>query len=94
MSRSHKNVPGYTCGYRSVERKFEKNRANRKVRRVMDVNGMMYKKLYNSWNICDYKFLFFSKKDWIPHEVRCSQRKWPCIREAKKFKGAWRSWRK
>ena len=95
MSRSYKSVPGYTCSYGSPERKFEKTRASRKVRRTKDiVNGMMYKKLHNSWNICDYKFLFFNKRDWIPHEVRRNQLKWPCIKEAKKLLGAWKAWRK
>jgi hypothetical protein len=95
MSRSYKRVPGYTCGYGTVERKFEKSKANRKVRRMTGiVNGMMYKKFYNSWDICDYKFLFFSKRDWIPGGVRSFRGNWPCVEEAKKLRGAWRAWRK
>ena len=37
--------------------KWEKRQANKKVRRTKNVgNGKNYKRIYDSWNICDYRF--------------------------------------
>ena len=74
MSRSYKHEP--TCGGKN---KFCKNQANRRVRR----NKGGYKKVYCSWEICDY----FSRCTWEEyweHEweryryflVHCPQSKW------------------
>jgi len=54
MSRSFKKTPGW-CD-RSP---FAKRQANKRVRKYKgDVsNGRSYKKLYCSWNICDFRFL-------------------------------------
>lgn len=54
MSRSYKRVPCCKDHTRGM-----KKCANRHVRRnYMTVpSGMAYKKLFCSWNICDYKFL-------------------------------------
>lgn len=54
MSRSYKHVPCYKDYNRGM-----KKCANRYVRRnyLVVPSGMAYKKLFCSWNICDYKFL-------------------------------------
>lgn len=64
MSRSYKKVPCYKDYNRGM-----KQRANRHLRRnYLDIpSGRAYKKLFCSYNICDYKFLqtFSSYKKWI-----------------------------
>lgn len=54
MSRSYKHVPCCKDHTRGM-----KKYANRYVRRnyLVVPSGMAYKKLFCSWNICDYKFL-------------------------------------
>lgn len=65
MSRSFKKVPGH------VDRSsFNKNQANRRVRRYKrDLqSGGTYKKLYEKWNICDYRYLIFTPLSvWVEH---------------------------
>lgn len=55
MSRSYKRVP--CC---KDHNKGMKRYANRYVRRnyLVVPSGNAYKKLFCSWNICDYKFLY------------------------------------
>jgi hypothetical protein len=62
MSRSRKK-PWITDT--NSARKFFKRTANKTVRKYKSVipDGMGYKKLYCSWNICDYRWL-----QEIPHE--------------------------
>ncbi len=57
MSRSYR-APWYTDGYKgSRNRQYHKREANRTIRRSIDVpNGKAYRKFYESWSICDYKF--------------------------------------
>ena len=56
MSRSRR-APYATEGYGGANRKAQKKLANKSVRNVDDVaNGMAYKKEFNSWNICDFRF--------------------------------------
>ena len=59
MSRSWKKVWGF------VDRSpTAKKYANKKVRRTQDVpNGKAYKKLYDSYNICDYALLVLETCD-------------------------------
>lgn len=53
MSRSRKKHPVIT----DKTQKWAKKDANKKIRNTKDIgNGNNYKKYYNSWNICDYKF--------------------------------------
>lgn len=55
MSRSYRK-PYWTQDYGSKARKLAKRWSNRKVRRNLDINnGAAYKKLFNSWDICDWK---------------------------------------
>lgn len=64
MSRSYKKVPCCKDYNRGM-----KQRANRHLRRnYLDIpSGMAYKKLFCSYEICDYGFLktFSSYKKWI-----------------------------
>lgn len=56
MSRSWKKTPGY------LDRNpYNKNQANRKVRHTWDVpDGGSYKKIFESYNICDYACPFYT----------------------------------
>lgn len=56
MSRSYRK-PWVTDGYGSKWKPYAKNQANRLIRRNKDVpNGKTYRKFYNPWNICDWKY--------------------------------------
>lgn len=69
MSRSYKKTPGFTDQQKSGRRaKYMKRLSNKRVRQfpVGDLlpNGKFHRKHFvNPWDICDYKFLFFSKED-------------------------------
>jgi hypothetical protein len=61
MSRSRKKVWGWT-DHRSPHSRIAKRFANKKVRHAGGIpNGGAYKKLFCSWDICDYKFLYFHR---------------------------------
>jgi hypothetical protein len=65
MSRSFKHVPiikDATC------KKYGKRFANKKVRHSNIDSGSSYKKVYESYNICDYSYNLYGmhKKDGIP----------------------------
>lgn len=55
MSRSYKRSPVYTV---KGDSKYWKREANRKVRKAKGLGkkSKMYKKVYESWHICDYRF--------------------------------------
>lgn len=60
MSRS-KKAPYWTEGYGSKTRRVLKRAANKRVRAkssedCKDLAGGAYKKLYESWNIVDFRF--------------------------------------
>ena len=60
MSRSQKKTWGWT-DHQTPNSSRQKRFANKKVRRTRDIpNGGAHKKLYCSYDICDYKFLYFS----------------------------------
>lgn len=64
MSRSYKKVPGWIDNDKPRIKKYYKKIANGIVRRSKDLaNGGYYRKLYNPWNICDYKNLYFYHRD-------------------------------
>jgi len=57
MSRSYRE-PWYTQGYGGNCRRWQKHYANRVVRRAADVpDGKAYRKYYNSWDICDWRWI-------------------------------------
>lgn len=57
MSRSYKKNLYIKDGYGSKWKKKAKKQANNKVKHEKEVaDGGAYKKVSNSWNICDWKF--------------------------------------
>ena len=61
MSRSRKKYP---AGQLQGSKKYGKRAANKKVRRSSFVSsGKKYKKLYDSWNIADYKWYCTKPED-------------------------------
>lgn len=73
MSRSVKQSPAFTD--HSSRTRWVKRQASKAVRRfTADVqNGKWYRKLYCSWNICDYRF--YKTKQQAIHEWETSL--WP-----------------
>ena len=62
MSRSYKKFPGFSDG--DSCKKFPKRWAARKVRHSKNIpNGGAYRRLYNSWDICDYNCRYYSIAD-------------------------------
>lgn len=62
MSRSYKHYPCTKDSGRS--KKEDKQLANRKVRHVHDIiDGMMYKRIYESYDICDHKWKECTRAD-------------------------------
>ena len=56
MSRSYRQ-PYWTQGYGGKWRCLAKRQATKRVRRAHVGNGRYYKRIYDSWSICDFKFL-------------------------------------
>lgn len=58
MSRSYRKNNWLTEGQNSPgERKWRKRRANKTVRKEKEIkSGKSYRKNFNPWDICDYKF--------------------------------------
>jgi len=55
MSRSRKKAPWIV----DKKSKLAKRQANKRVRRTKNIaNGKSFKKVYESWDICDYKWRF------------------------------------
>ena len=64
MSRS-KRKSWVTCGYGGLYKKFAKRQANKRIRKLdifTNFCNMLYKKFYESWDICDFKWFDESKK--------------------------------
>jgi hypothetical protein len=58
MSRSHKKF-NITTDHRARSTRWFKRQASKKVRRSMksvNLYGGLYKRLYDEYNICDYRF--------------------------------------
>lgn len=55
MSRSFRK-PIATEGYGGKARKGRKRLANKRARRTDVADGKAYRKVSNSWDICDWKF--------------------------------------
>lgn len=61
MSRSVRK-PWYTDGYGCKRKKFAKRKANKKIRKTPEIpDGKAYRKFFNTWDICDYKYLWNPK---------------------------------
>ena len=70
MSRSYRK-PWVTDGYKgSRTKQFNKREANKRIRNAKEVSdGKTYRKFYNPWDICDYKFYaeghsYFEERPW------------------------------
>lgn len=76
MSRSYKKYPFVKDKSGS---KHGKKFANKKVRHAKNLpNGKAYKKVYESWDICDYKYLWTRKdaiEDWLSSKPNSWKRK-------------------
>ena len=70
MSRSRKKVSCFS-DYSRRYTKYAKRQASKVVRRypLWIPDGAAYKRLYCSYNICDYKFLYFSPEDCYKPEI-------------------------
>jgi hypothetical protein len=55
MSRSYRK-PVVTEGYGGKSRRHAKRLANNCVKRADVSNGAAYKRVFNAWDICDFKF--------------------------------------
>lgn len=71
ISRSYKRTP--YCG--DSKSKFAKRQANRRVRRRLKniedrLNNKTYRKVYNSWNICDYYWIIPTFEQYYQEEIR------------------------
>lgn len=76
MSRSYKKTPGFTDQQRhSKTPSFFKQQANKKVRKFdgMIPNGKAYRKLYEPYEICDWKFLHYSDQELHDWHYRTSR---------------------
>ena len=64
MSRSRKHAIVFKESANPKSRKWYKRAASKAVRRIkwFDANGKRYKKLYNSWSICDWASRCFTRK--------------------------------
>ena len=80
MSRSYKKEP-VVKDYNRNSKKY----ANRKVRRIFKncdyPNGSAYKKLYCSWDICDWRF----RETYREYEKRAKQYKFEYIHGITKY---------
>lgn len=79
MSRSYKRTPVLQDTYGCKTKKWSKRQASKAVRRYINyiANGSAYKKIYCTWNICDYRMRepwnvytkkdYKSKKEWAKY---------------------------
>lgn len=76
MSNTFRKYPGVkSTGARTG--KFFKRKANKKVRKEDVANGCNFKKVYESYNIVDYKLVAFKEEDteWLNEKERKSKHK-------------------
>ena len=77
MSRSYKHVACYTDHNASTWRRkrWASKAIRRKIFELMD--GNMYKKIYETWDICDYRFKIEFKipEHWSYEDLAKSRRK-------------------
>ena len=70
MSRSRKRTWGWT-DHSTPRSRIAKRLASKKVRHAEDIhNGGAYKKVFCSWDICDYRFLYFRRTEVEKHAER------------------------
>jgi hypothetical protein len=61
MSRSYYKYPSFSSDGPN-HRRYAKRQANKKVRRTKNIpNGCAYRKVYNPWNIVDFRWVYYTK---------------------------------
>ena len=78
MSRSFKHIPSW----RDRSKKWAKRVANKKVRRsnILD-NGMFYKRISESWDIRDYSYGIYTRRQLSHGWYGEMPRKWKSFKE-------------
>lgn len=61
MSRSYKRNPVWKDNNKA--RQYWKRQASKKVRHSICCSGGMFRKIYDSWNITDFKYRCFNMKN-------------------------------
>lgn len=70
MSRSYYKYPSFSSDGPN-NRRYAKRQANKKVRRTKNIpNGGSYKKVYNTWNIVDWKCVYHTKTEILSYIKR------------------------
>lgn len=70
MSRSKKRISIFTDSHAKTNKWF-KRLANKKVRKSEIIaDGKQYRKVYNSYNICDWKFFQEKGSEWYNRGLR------------------------
>ncbi|MCM1166524.1 MAG: hypothetical protein NC299_07070 [Lachnospiraceae bacterium] len=91
MSRSYKR----TSVVKDSGSKFSKRMASKSVRRASDIpKGCGYRKLFCSWNICDWRFFetFYSTKEFRRRWFDKSDEEFDAWRRFRNWKEAYRYW--
>ena len=66
MSRSYRHVPGYNDRDPVTKKIFNRRIRRSSAPKYQDIpNGSAYKKLNNSWEICDYGCIYYTLDDAI-----------------------------
>jgi hypothetical protein len=75
MSRSYKKVAAYTDHNRGTwaRKRFASKAVRRKTNEL--VNGKMYKKIWETWSICDFRFIYEYKYSHLDVETAIARRK-------------------
>lgn len=75
MSRSYKKTP--VCKDGNASKKRGKKIANKKIRKMADLGqkSNLYKKGYECWNICDYRFYEECADGYSAEDLNC-WKKW------------------
>ena len=80
MSRSYKKTIEVCKDNGGSYKKLAKKLANKRVRKTLDVpDGKCYRKVYSSWNLCDWRFWWS-----ISDELQSEQTYYREIKEKKK----------
>ena len=75
MARSYKKTLGWLDGGHA----YEKRMANKKIRRTPNIpNGVAYRKVTDPWDICDWKYLFWTTREMYRWYVEDFDLNGPC----------------
>lgn len=78
MSRSYRE-PYVLDGYGTKRKKYDKNYANRRIRRksveYVIADGSSYRKITDPWDICDFR-LRYDPRPWIYSSYKTKELEW------------------